>query len=85
MFKYLGQLLYRLDGDWPEVLHNIRKARQVWGRRRKLLRREGVYSDVSKTFYHAVLQVVLLFGAETWVLLAPMAQRLEGVHVGFLK
>ena len=29
--------------------------------------------------------MLLLFGADTWVLLAPMAQRLEGVHVGFLK
>ena len=32
-----------------------------------------------------VLQVLLLFRPETWVLLVPMAQRLEGVHVGFLK
>ena len=35
--------------------------------------------------YHTVLQAVLLFGVETWVLLAPMTYRLEGVHVGFLQ
>ena len=29
--------------------------------------------------------MVLLFGAETWVLSAPMAKKLEGVHVGFLR
>ena len=29
-FKYLGILLDRSDDDWPAVLHNIRKARQVW-------------------------------------------------------
>ena len=28
---------------------------------------------------------VLLFGADNFVLAAPMAQRLEGVHVGFLR
>ena len=36
-------------------------------------------------FYCAVVQVVMLFGAEILVLLAPLAQRLEGVYVGFLK
>ena len=28
---------------------------------------------------------MMLFGAETWVLLVTMTQRLEGVHVGFLR
>ena len=35
-------------------------------------------------FYWVVVQAVLLFGAETWVLLAAMSRKLEGVHVGFL-
>ena len=39
VFKYLGWMLYRLDNDWPAVLQNIRKARQVWERLRKMLRR----------------------------------------------
>ena len=29
-FKYLGRILHRSDEDWPEVCHNIRRARQVW-------------------------------------------------------
>ena len=32
-----------------------------------------------------VVQAVLLFGAEMWVLSEPMTQRLDGVHVGFLR
>ena len=32
-----------------------------------------------------VIQAVLLLGAETWVFLAPMAQRLEVVHVVLLQ
>ena len=32
-----------------------------------------------------MVQAVLLFEAETWVLMAPMAHKLEGVHVGFLR
>ena len=40
---------------------------------------------VSAMFYQAVLQAVLIFGAETWVLLVEMSRNLEGVHVGFLR
>ena len=39
VFKYLGRLLDRSGDDWPEVLRNIRKAIQVWGRLGKLLLR----------------------------------------------
>ena len=38
----------------------------------------------SESFYRSVVQEVLLFGAETWVLLAAMSKNMEGVHVGFL-
>ena len=38
VFKNLRWLLDRSGNDWPEVLRNIRKASQVWGRI-KLLRR----------------------------------------------
>ena len=65
VFKYLGRLLDRSVDDWPEVLRNIRKARQVWGRLGKLLFREGGEPEVSEKFYRAVLQAVILFGAET--------------------
>ena len=57
----------------------------MWGRIGKLLRREGADPSVSTKFYRAVVQVVLLFGAETWMLSAPMAKKLEGVHMGFLR
>ena len=40
---------------------------------------------MSAMFYRAVVQAVLLFGAETWVLSEAMPHNLEGVHVGFLR
>ena len=64
-------MLDQSDNNSPELLHNIRKLRQVWERHGKLIQREGTYPSVSETFYHALLQLVLLFGAEMWVLLAP--------------
>ena len=55
----------------------------------------GSYMEVAKEggtdpsdpvkFYHVVVQVVFLFWAETWVLSASMAKKLEGVHVGLLR
>ena len=72
------------DDDWQSVLRNTRKVSQVWGRLRKLLQREGVEMAVSEKFYCSVVQAVLLFGAETWVIMVPMMQVLEGGHVSFL-
>ena len=49
------------------------------------MRREGADPIILEKFYCVVVQVVLLFGSETWVLTAAMLQKLEGVHVGFLR
>ena len=57
----------------------------MWGRIGKIIRREGVEPYISSKLYCLVIQLVLLFGADTWVLLEPMEQRLEVFHVGFLR
>ena len=85
VFRYLGRLMDPSNNDWPEVLHNTRKARQVWGRIGKLLQREGTEPAVLEKFYCKLVQVILSFGAVTWVLTEPMMQRLEGAHMSFLQ
>ena len=50
-----------------------------------MIHKEVAEPSISAKFYRAVIQAVLLFGSETWVLFSPMTQRLEGVHVGFLR
>ena len=45
------------------------------------MRREGADPIVSAKFYHAVVQTVLLFGLEIWILTAAMLQKREGVHM----
>ena len=49
------------------------------------MRREGADMIISAKFYRSVVQAVLLFRDETWVLLAAMLKKLEGAHVGFLQ
>ena len=85
IFNYLGRMIDRSDDDWPAVDHNVIKALQVWIWIGKMIWRKEAYPLVSEMFYWAVLQAVLLFGAETWVLLAGMSKNLEGVHMEFLR
>ena len=85
LFKYLGRPLERPDNDWPAVRRNIRKAHQFWCRLGKIIRREGTDQLVLALFYRSVVQAVLLFGVENWVLLTAMEKTLERFHVGFLR
>ena len=76
-FRYLGRLLTATDDDCPAVAGYIRKVRVSWGRLERVLGREGADPKVSRSFYTAVTQQVLLFGAETWVLTRKMESALD--------
>ena len=76
-FRCLGRLLTATDDYWPEVAGNIRKARVSWGRLARVLGREGADPKVSRSFYTAVTQQVLIFGAEPWVLTRKMYSDLD--------
>ena len=71
-FKYLGRILTVPDDDWPEVVRSLGKVRRSWGKFSRVLGREGADPKVSREFYTAVTQAVLLFGLETWVLTPRM-------------
>ena len=77
VFKYLGQPLDYSYDDWPEFLRNTRKTRQVWSHLGKLLQRDEADPFVLVKFYRKVVQVLLLFEAETWSLLAAMSNNLR--------
>ena len=69
------------DDDWPAVVGNLRKARASWGRLARILGREGADPKVSRNFYIAVTQQVLLFKAESWVLTKSMEAALDAFQV----
>ena len=75
--KYLGRILTEGDDDWPEVAGNLGKARKSWGRMQRILSREGANKRVSGNFFKAVVQQVLQFGAETWVVTPKMERALD--------
>ena len=56
---------------------NIQKSVIIWRRLANVLGREGADPKVSRTFYIAMTQQVLLFGAVTWVLTEKMENSLD--------
>jgi RNA polymerase-binding transcription factor DksA len=81
-FKYLGRITSDDDDDLPAVRDNLKKARMRWARVSKILKREGATAKSMGKFYLAVVQSVLLYGSETWVLSKKMKGMLESFHHG---
>ena len=77
IFNYLGRVMTAVDDDWPSVAGNLVKARKSWGRLLRILSREGADNRVLRNFFKAVVQEVLLFGAETWVLIPRIERVME--------
>ena len=84
-FQYMGRPLDQTVDDWTDVRRNIMRARSVWGILGTLLRQCGEEPRVSEIFYRMVVQAILLYGSETWVLSASMENRVEGTHTEFLR
>ena len=77
-FKYLGIVLSASNDDWPLVVRNLTKAWAFWRIMPRILSREGSRPLVSGFFFKAIVQLVLLFGAETWVVTPCMVRILGG-------
>ena len=59
------------DNDCPALVRNLSRVREVWKRTTRILRREGEKPQVYGFFFKDVVQAVLLFGLETWVVTPP--------------
>ena len=68
------------DDDWPAVVGNPQRRRKIWGPLLRILSREGADPKVSGHFFKALVQAVLLLGAETWVLTPRMERALSSFH-----
>jgi hypothetical protein len=79
-FKYLGRMITSSDCDWSAVNYNLKKARAAWGRLAKILSSEKAEAKAMATIYRAVIQAVLLYGAESWAMTNTMVKRLQSFH-----
>ena len=58
----------------------MRKDRRKWARMSSILGREGSDPGISKNFYKSVVQVTLMFRAETWLMPPRIGKTLGGFH-----
>ena len=79
-FKYIGIILSSLDDYWPVVVRNLRRARKRWARLMWLLERYGVDAQTSDLLYVAIVQAVMLYGLDTWVVYPRIGRTLGGFH-----
>ena len=79
--KYLGRLLAYDDNDTQAVRNNLKKAQSVWGRLSCTIWEENASPRVCGIFYKATVQLILLFGSETWNLSLVGLKSLEGFHI----
>ena len=76
----MGRVLATEDNDWPSVVRNLRHARQKWARLTHILIREGSDAQTLGQIYLVVVQSLLIYGSDTWVLTPRMKRVLGGFH-----
>ena len=77
-FRYLGRVILATDEDCPSVIRNLAKTQVVWRSMMRILSREGKNPRLYRFFFKAVVQSILLFCAEMWVLTLCMGRVLGG-------
>ena len=76
-FRYLGRTINNNDDDTDCIHTQIKKARKQWNSLSKILKNEGSNAKTMAKFYMAVVQAVLLYGAESWTITERNWKRLE--------
>jgi hypothetical protein len=79
-FCYLGRMMANNNSDWPALYQNLRKAKTKWALISRPLIRTGVAPEFLGMFYKAIVQAVLLYGCETWVVTPDILRTMEGLH-----
>jgi hypothetical protein len=81
VYKYLGRMMAQDDDDTQALRAQLRKAGATWAWVGQVLRNENTSPFVAAQFYQAIVQAILLYGSETWVISRTAMVRLEGFHI----
>ena len=80
-FRHLGRPILANDQDTGAIQYNLKRAQAKWQTLARVLAVEGVKPKVTGMFYKAVVQSVLLYGSETWVLTRANYDILNSFHM----
>ena len=76
-FPYLGRMDAYNNSNWVDLYQNIWKARRWWVMVGKLVSKTGATFQARGILYKTVVQSVLLYGSESWVVTGEMIKMLE--------
>ncbi len=79
-YCYLGRTKATNNSDWLAMFRNLKKAKMKWGQICRPLIKTGVRMRMVGLFYKAIVQAILLYGSETWVITPDMLRVLESFH-----
>ena len=66
--KYIGWVILDTDNNWPAVVRTLDQVKMVCRRMLHILSREEATPRLSGLNFKAVIQAVIIFGTETWVI-----------------
>ena len=77
VFKYLRRMLVQDDDDIQAIQAQLRKARATWAHVGQVLWSKNALPFMAVRFYQAIIQAILLYGSETWVISQTALARLK--------
>ena len=79
-FLYLGRWIFDSDDDTETINRQIKKTTYRWIRLSKILKRRDANPKIMGSFYQAIIQAVLLYGSESWVISENNLRKLRSFH-----
>ena len=79
-FPYLIRTVSYNNSDWAALYHNLSKTRKWWEMAEKVVRKTEAEVRVQGMLYKEIVQSVLLYGRDIWVVMRAMLKVLEGLY-----
>ena len=80
-FKYLGRIITDTNDDLEAIDLQLKKARMTFGRIGKIIKKKTKGSPKTMAiFYKVIIQLVLLYGSELWVISKHAHKKLQRFH-----
>ena len=79
-FPYLIRTVSYNNSDWAALYHNLSKTRKWWEMAEKVVRKTEAEVRVQRMIYKEIVQSVLLYGRDIWVVMRAMLKVLEGLY-----
>ena len=80
VFPYLGAKVSYNNSYWVSLYANLSRAQKRFGVAAKVLRQTGAHMKAQAMIYKSVVQTVLLYGCDRWVVTGKMMALLKVFH-----